>query len=80
MHLGVPFIAPRKLGAVGAPFGRPCLPSVHGCTELSGAHRTVNNARARRDRESADWLSSYSGGTQEQARCDSIVLCNDQDW
>jgi hypothetical protein len=28
MRLGVPFIAPRDLGAVGAPFGRLWLPSV----------------------------------------------------
>jgi hypothetical protein len=44
MRLGVPFIALRGLGAVGAPFGRLWLPSVRGCTRLSGAHRTVNNA------------------------------------
>jgi hypothetical protein len=44
MCLGVPFIALRDLGAVGAPFGRIWLPSVHGCTGLSGAHWTVNNA------------------------------------
>jgi hypothetical protein len=42
----VPFIASRDLGAVGAAFGRPWLPSVCGCTGLSGAHRTVNSARA----------------------------------
>jgi hypothetical protein len=46
MRLGVPFIAPRDLGAVGAPFGRPWLPSIRECTELSGAHRTVNSVRA----------------------------------
>jgi hypothetical protein len=40
----VPFIAPRDLGAVGAPFGRLWLPSVHGCIGLSGAHRTMNSA------------------------------------
>jgi hypothetical protein len=44
MRIGVPFIAPRDLGAVGAPFGRLWLPSVHGCTGLAGtpdglAHR-----------------------------------------
>jgi hypothetical protein len=44
MRLGVPFIAPMGLGAVGAPFGRLWLPSVRGCTGLSGAHRTVNSA------------------------------------
>jgi hypothetical protein len=46
MCQGVPFIAPRDLGAVGAPFGRPWLPSVRGCTGLSGAHRTMNDAMA----------------------------------
>jgi hypothetical protein len=46
MRQRVPFIAPRGLGAVGAPFGRPWLPYVHGCTGLSGAHRTVNSAQA----------------------------------
>jgi hypothetical protein len=28
MHLGVPFIAPRQLGAVGDKLGRPSLPSI----------------------------------------------------
>jgi hypothetical protein len=41
MRLGVPFVAPRQLGAVGVPFGRPFLPSVGWRTEheqsLSGA-------------------------------------------
>jgi hypothetical protein len=32
MRLGVPFISPRQLGAVGAPFGRQFLPSVCGRT------------------------------------------------
>jgi hypothetical protein len=27
MHLGIPFIAPRQLGAVETPFGRQFLPS-----------------------------------------------------
>jgi hypothetical protein len=36
MRLGVPFIAPRQLGAVGDQFGRPSLPSVVWCTEQSG--------------------------------------------
>jgi hypothetical protein len=60
MRLGVPFIAPRELGAVGAPFGRLWLPSVRGCTGLSAAHRTVNRAHAGRDKESPDWLVSAS--------------------
>jgi hypothetical protein len=37
MRLGVPFIAPRQLGAVGGILGRQYLPSVGWCTGLSGA-------------------------------------------
>jgi hypothetical protein len=37
MRLGVPFIAPRQLGVVGAQQGRPSLPSVGGRTGQSGA-------------------------------------------
>jgi hypothetical protein len=37
MRLGVPFIAPRQLGAVGVQQGRPMLPSVGWCTGHSGA-------------------------------------------
>jgi hypothetical protein len=37
MRLGVPFIAPRQLGAVGDQFVRPFLPSVEWCTVQSGA-------------------------------------------
>jgi hypothetical protein len=51
MRLGVPFIAPRQLGAVGGQLGRPNLPSVGWCTGQSGAppdspvhHRTVTLA------------------------------------
>jgi hypothetical protein len=36
MRLGVPFIALRQLGAVGALFGRQFLPFVRRCTGLSG--------------------------------------------
>jgi hypothetical protein len=37
MRLGVPFIAPRQLGAVGGKQGRPSLPSVEWRTGQSGA-------------------------------------------
>jgi hypothetical protein len=37
MRLGVPFIAPRQLGAVGSNPGRQILPSVGWCTGQSGA-------------------------------------------
>ena len=36
MRLGVPFIAQRQLGAIGAPFGRQQQPSVRGHTRQSG--------------------------------------------
>jgi hypothetical protein len=49
-----PFIAPRDLGAVGASFGRPWLPSIRGYTGLSGAHRTLHSATTT-DR----WLTSF---------------------
>jgi hypothetical protein len=68
MRLGVPFIAPRHLGAVGAPFGRQLLPSVCRCTGLSGAHRTVNSTSIVRGRESPDWQISFSVG-HRTVRC-----------
>jgi hypothetical protein len=37
MRLGVPFIAPRQLGAVESILGRQFLPSVDWCTRQSGA-------------------------------------------
>ena len=37
MRLGVPFIAPTQLGAVGGQLGRSNLPSVGWCTGQSGA-------------------------------------------
>jgi hypothetical protein len=37
MRLGVPFIAPRQLGAVEDQLGRPILPSVGWRTGQSGA-------------------------------------------
>jgi hypothetical protein len=40
MRLGVPFIAPRQLGAIGGIHGRQFLPSVGWRTGQSGAHWT----------------------------------------
>jgi hypothetical protein len=45
MRLGVPFIAPRQLGAVENKSGRPSLPSIVERTGQSGAHRTLSGAR-----------------------------------
>jgi hypothetical protein len=50
MCLGVPFIAPRQLGAVGGILGRQYLPSVGWCTRQSGA--PPDTVRC--------WLLSYS--------------------
>jgi hypothetical protein len=43
MRLGVPFIAPRQLGAVGGNLGRQILPSVGWCS-MSGADLLPNLA------------------------------------
>jgi hypothetical protein len=45
IRLGVPFIAPRQLGAVESNLGRQFLPSVAWRTGQSGAHRTLSGAR-----------------------------------
>jgi hypothetical protein len=45
MRLGVPFIAPKQLGAVESNQGRQFLPSVVWRTEQSSAHRTLSGAR-----------------------------------
>jgi hypothetical protein len=43
MRLGVPFIAPRQLGAVGDQLRRQILPSVEWCTGQSGAPPDMNS-------------------------------------
>jgi hypothetical protein len=43
MRLGVPFIAPRQLGAVGVPFGRQFLPFVGRRTGQSSAPLDMNS-------------------------------------
>jgi hypothetical protein len=45
MHLGVPFIAQRQIGAIRTPFGRQFLPSVRWRTGQSGAPPDVNSAQ-----------------------------------
>jgi hypothetical protein len=69
MRLGVPFIAPRQLGAVGSPFGRQFLPSVRWRSTQSGAPPDMNSA----------WFLSFFGdanrwtlgplGTLDTVRC-----------
>jgi hypothetical protein len=46
MHLGVPFIAPRQLGAVGGQQGRLSLPSVEWRTRQSGAPPDIHCRRS----------------------------------
>jgi hypothetical protein len=78
MRLGVPFIAPRQLGAVENKSGRPSLPSVVGCTGQSGAHRTLSGARfvsktaqptvAACSRSGSHWRTGQSGA-HRTVRC-----------
>jgi hypothetical protein len=49
MRLGVPFIAPRQLGAIGGQLGRPNLPSVGWCTGQSGAPPDTHSSSPGRD-------------------------------
>jgi hypothetical protein len=49
MRLGVPFIAPRQLGAVGGQQGRPKLPSVGWHTRQSGAPPDSHGRRSGAD-------------------------------
>jgi hypothetical protein len=75
MRLGVPFIAPRQLGAVESKSRRPILPSVVGRTGQSGAHRTLSGARFISINSSADrcrplqiWRTGQSGA-HRTVRC-----------
>ena len=71
MRLGVPFIAPRQLGAVENKSGRPSLPSVVGRTGQSGAHRTVSGARFLSLYGEADRCRSGSRWRTGHVRCTS---------
>jgi hypothetical protein len=59
MRLGVPFIAPRQLGAVESKSGRPFLPSVVGCTGQSGARFLSLNGAADRCRSGSRWRTGH---------------------
>jgi hypothetical protein len=77
MHLGGPCIALRDLGAFGAPFGRVWLPSVRGCTGLSGAHRTLHSAMT--TNPLIGWFSVLGdtglfGGLHQTVRCTMLLL------
>jgi hypothetical protein len=80
MRLGVPFIAPRQLGAVESKSGRLILPSVNWCTGQSGAHRTVSGARFPSLNGEADRWRSWSRWRTGHVRCtpDSPVPPSDR--
>ena len=59
MRLGVPFIAPRQLGAVESKSRRPILPSVVGCTGQSGARFPSLNSAADRCRSGSRWRTGH---------------------
>jgi hypothetical protein len=72
MHLGVPFIGARQLGAVAAPFGRQYLPSIRGCTGQSGAPPNSEQCRFPSFFGEADSCNHGSHGTP-----DSLVRAGD---
>jgi hypothetical protein len=69
MRLGVPFIAPRQLGAVESNLGRQFLPSVVWRTGQSGAHRTLSGARFLSFYGEADRWQSWSRWRIGHVRC-----------
>jgi hypothetical protein len=80
MRLGVPFIAPRQLGAVENKSRRLSLPSVVGRTGQSGAHRTLSGARFLSLIGEADRCRSGSRWRTGHVRCtlDSPVPPSDR--
>jgi hypothetical protein len=69
MHLGVPFIAPRQLGAVESNLGRQFLPSVVWRTGQFGAHRTLSGARFLSFYGKADRWQPWSRWRTGHVRC-----------
>jgi hypothetical protein len=78
MRLGVPFIAPRQLGAVEDKLGRPSLPSVEWRTGQSGAppDRSCRRSGARSPSKIgiSDRCSSGLIGSPDIVRCTSRPL------
>ena len=69
MRLGVPFIAPRQLGAIESNSGRLILPSVFGRTGQSGAHRTLSGARFLSKNDAVDRWQPESRWRTGHVRC-----------
>ena len=59
MRLGVPFIAPRQLGAVESNLGRLILPSVDWCTGQSGARFPSINGAVDRWQPESRWRTGH---------------------
>ena len=80
MRLGVPFIAPRQLGAVESNLGRLILPSVDWRTGQSGAHRTLSGARFLSINSAVDRWQPESHWRTGHVRCtpDSPVYLSDR--
>jgi hypothetical protein len=74
MRLGVPFIAPRQLGAVGSPFGRQFLPSVRWRTGQSSAPPDMNSARFISFFGEADRWTLGPLGTPNTVRCGLVTV------
>jgi hypothetical protein len=77
-RLGVPFIVPRGLGAVGIPFGRQSLPSVGWRTGQSGAPPdrscSLSGARSPSISGSAERWSNGPLGSPDTVWCTPDIL------
>jgi hypothetical protein len=73
MCLGVPFIAPRQLGAIGDKLGRPSLPSVEWRTGQSGAppnsYCSLSGARFPSKSGTVDHCTFGPVGAPDTVRC-----------
>jgi hypothetical protein len=80
MRLGVPFIAPRQLGAVESNPGRQFLPSVDWCTGQSGAPPDTVRCRFLSYSSAADRWRFGAVGASDTVRCtpDSPVPPSDR--
>jgi hypothetical protein len=71
MRLGVLFIAPRQLGAVGNPFGRQFLPSVGWRT---GHEKSLSGARSPSFSGEANHCALGPLGAPDTVRCDQVIV------
>jgi hypothetical protein len=74
MRLGVPFIAPRQLGAVESNPGRQFLPSVDWCTGQSGAPSDTVRCRFLSYSGTADRWRFGAVGAPDTVRCPLLTV------